>query len=179
MVTGFGVNDALVLGGKPEMLKLTTELPPFTAPRLTVTLLLEPRTTVRDKAEREIVKSVGTLTVTVVVCVPLGPVPVMASVYVPGGVLAAVATVNVELVEPPEGGVTEAGLNVQVAFVGQPVTERPTELLKPFSEVTVTVELPDWPGVSVSDVGLAEIEKSGVAGPQPLNLNDPIRVYQP
>ncbi len=93
--------------------------------------------------------------------------------------LAVVATVNVELAEPPEGGVTEARSKVQLAFAGQPVTDSATELLKPFSDVTVTVEVPVWPAVSVRDVGLVEIEKSGVAGPQPLNLNDPMRVYQP
>jgi hypothetical protein len=140
VVTGFGVNEVLVFDGRPEMLKLT-ELPPPTAPRLTVTLLLDPRFTVRDGVDREIVKSAGTFTVTVVVCVPLGPVPVMVSVYVPDGVLGVVATVNVEPAEPPEGGVTEAGSKVQLAFAGQPVTESPTKLLKPFSDVTVTVEV--------------------------------------
>lgn len=141
VITGFGVNEALVFDGRPEILKLT-ELPPPTAPTLTVTVLLDPRFTVRDAVDREIVKSAGTFTVTVVVCVPLGPVPVRVSVYVPDGVLAVAATVNVELAEPPEDGVTDAGSKVQVAFAGQPVTESPTELLKPFSDVTVTVEVP-------------------------------------
>ena len=43
----------------------------------------------------------------------------------------------------------------QVAFVGQPEeTLSVTGSVKPLSEVTVTVELPDWPGVNVIDEGL-------------------------
>ena len=144
VVTGFGLNEALVLGGRPDTLRFTELLPP-TAPRLTVTMPLDPRLTVRDDSDRDIVKSADTFTVTVVACVPSGPVPLMRSVYVPGTmrVPALGATVNVELADPPAAGVTDEGVKVQLAFAGQPVTETPTEALKPFSEVTVTVELPD------------------------------------
>jgi hypothetical protein len=97
-----------------------------------------------------------------------------------------VVTVNVELTEPPDAGVTDWGEREQVVFAGQPVTESATLSVKPFSEVTVTVELPVTvglllsPRLSVKDVGLAEMLKSAVAGPpQPLNLNEAIRVYQP
>ncbi len=78
--TGFGVKDALVLDGKPEMLRLTEPLPP-TPVSVTVTLPLEPRFTVSDDPDREIVKSAGTFSVTVAVCVvPSDPVPVIVSV---------------------------------------------------------------------------------------------------
>ena len=78
------------------------------------------------------------------------------------GVAVPAFTVKVELIEPFAGGVTEVGDTVQVAFVGQPeTTARLTPLLNPFWEVTVTVEVPWLPCASVSEVGLAEIEKFG------------------
>ena len=81
VVTGFGVNEALVLDGGPEMLRVTELLLP-TLTRLTVRLPLEPRFTVSDAADREIVKSAaGTFTVTDVLWVgPLLPsLPVIVS----------------------------------------------------------------------------------------------------
>jgi hypothetical protein len=77
--TGFGVNEALVFDGRPAMLRPTEVFP--VAASVTVTLLLEPRFTVIDEGDREIVKSgSGTFTVTVVLCVPLDPVPVTVTV---------------------------------------------------------------------------------------------------
>ena len=75
---------------------------------------------------------------------------------------------------------TDVGLKVQAVFAGQPVTENATGLVKPLIGVTEIVVLPTSVGLSVNEVGLADIEKSAVAGaPQPLNLKDPMRVYQP
>ena len=87
---------------------------------------------------------------------------------------------SVEALEPFAGGVTEVGDTVQVAFVGQPeTTARLTPLLNPFWEVTVTVEVPWLPCASVSEVGLAEIEKSEAGGaPQLLNLKELTKVAQ-
>jgi hypothetical protein len=76
-------------------------------------------------------------------------------------VLAVVARLNADVTEPLATGVTDVGFTVHVAFAGQPVTVSPTALLNPFVEVTVTVELPFPPCVSVTDVGLLDIEKSG------------------
>jgi hypothetical protein len=76
--------------------------------------------------------------------------------------LAVVATVKVEFAEPFAGGVTDEGVTVHVAFDGQPETVSATELLNPKLEVTVIVEFPEPPCVSVNEVGLADIEKSGV-----------------
>src|SRR6266480_7517914 len=99
----------------------------------------------------------------------------MVSVNVPVLVLAVVETVRVEVAV----GVTEVGCSEQVAPDGQPVTVRATLLLNPFSAVTVIVEVPDPPCVSVSDVGLRDIEKSGTgATPQDANLKDPMKVLQ-
>jgi len=83
----------------------------------------------------------------------------MVSVNVPVLVLAVVETVRVEVAV----GVREVGCSEQVAPDGQPVTVRATLLLNPFSAVTVIVEVPDPPCVSVSDLGLRDIEKSGGA----------------
>ena len=83
----------------------------------------------------------------------------IVSVNVPVLVLVVVETVRVEVAV----GVTEVGCNEQVAPDGQPVTVSATLPLNPFSAVTVTAEFPDVPCVSVSDVGLRDIEKSGVA----------------
>ena len=77
------------------------------------------------------------------------------------GVAVPAFTVKIEVTEPFDGGVTEVGLNEQLAPVGQPETARLTALLNPFWEVTVTVEVPWLPCVSVSEVGLVEIEKFG------------------
>jgi hypothetical protein len=85
--------------------------------------------------------------------VPL--VPVTVSVKVPVLVLEVVETVSVEFAV----GVTGLG-SEQAAPDGQPVTARPTLPLNPFNAVTVIVEVPDPPWVSVSDVGLRDNEKS-------------------
>jgi hypothetical protein len=73
------------------------------------------------------------------------------------GVDVDVVTVMVEFPEP----ITEAGLKLALAPDGRPDALNVTVLLKPFWEVTVTVEIPWLPRASVSEVGLAEIEKFG------------------
>ena len=94
---------------------------------------------------------------------------------VPVGVVPVVVTASVAV---PEGD-TGDGVMVHVVFAGQPVTDRLTLPAKPASAVRVTVDEPAAPGARVSDVGLADIEKSGVAGvPHPLNLKDPNQVAQ-
>ena len=75
-----------------------------------------------------------------------------------------VTTVKVEFAVPPAAGVTDVELNVQVAFAGQPATLKPTPLLKLFSDLTLAVEVPDEFCARVSEVGLAEMEKSGTGG---------------
>jgi hypothetical protein len=112
--------------------------------------------------DADTVKSAFGLTVSVTLAVwtsePL--VPVMVSVNVPVLVLAVVETVRVEVAVG--FGVTELEESEQVAPVapdGQPVMVRPTVPVNPFSAVTVIVEVPDLPCVSVSDLGLRDREK--------------------
>ena len=122
--------------------------------------------TLSKEGEADIVKSAFGLTVSVTLVVwtsePL--VPVMVSVNVPVLVLAVVETVRVEVAVG--FGVTEREESEQVAPVapdGQPVTVRPTVPVNPFSAVTVIVEVPELPCVSVSDLGLRDREKFGAA----------------
>src|SRR5579863_9828117 len=100
---------------------------------------------------------------TVVVCTPEFPETV--SETVPMGEVPLAVTVRVDIVAPFAGGVTLVGLRRHVVLAGQPLTVSPTGLLNPFTEVTIMVELPALPRGTVSDDGLAEIEKFGVGGP--------------
>jgi len=89
------------------------------------------------------------------------PVPVMVTVEVPRGVELAVAMVRVDVPVPLVTGVTEAGTKVQVAPVGKPEQLSPTAPLKLTIEVTVTVEVVDWPGTTAAGAVAARL-KSGV-----------------
>jgi len=84
-------------------------------------------------------------------------------VYVPVAADAETVTVKVDVADPPEVRVTEVGLNVAVTPVGAPETDRLTVPVKPYSDVTVMVEVPEEPGAMVREVGEADIEKSGAA----------------
>ena len=78
-------------------------------------------------------------------------------------------TVNVEVAEPPLGGVTEVGLKLYDIPLGAVPTHEPDKLtaeLKPFTEVTVIVDVfdvePELGIVNESEVGSVEIPKSGI-----------------
>ena len=85
-------------------------------------------------------------------------------VAVPIAAAKSTETVRVDVVELPEGGVTEVGLRVAVTLLGAPETERPTAALKPFRDVIVMVEVPEPPWTIVREVGKAEMPKSGGGG---------------
>jgi hypothetical protein len=85
-------------------------------------------------------------------------VPVMVKVRVPG---VALRPTNTDRVEGPEP-VMDVGLNVGVTRDPWPLTLRFTVPAKPFTPVTVTVDIPLVPRVTVMLVGESEIEKSGV-----------------
>jgi hypothetical protein len=177
---GFKPQAAFV--GQPETPRLTELLNPAVEATVMVDMPDWPCMTENDDGFADTVKSGAafTVTVTVVECEVLGPVPVMVSVYMPEGVLEAAVTVRVDVAELLAGGVTEAGFKPQVAFAGQPETPRLTELLNPAVEATVMVDIPDGPPcVMENDGGLADTAKSGVGGaPQPANLNEPMWVLQ-
>ena len=83
-----------------------------------------PGVTVTDMADCDV--TAVTTRVTVVVCERLPPsVPWIVRVYEPVGVLLAVVTASVD------DEVAGFGVNVGVAPLGSPATDRLTELLKP------------------------------------------------
>ena len=112
----------------------------------------------------EMEKSAGdeefTTRVTVVEWTVAPLVPVMVIVDVPTGVVLAVVTVKVE--EPDV--VTDAGLNVAVAPVGNPLAVKVTVPAKPFRAVIVAVYVVLFPWTTVCEAGVAEMEKSGAGG---------------
>ena len=65
------------------------------------------------------------------------------------------------IVDPFAAGVTTTGLKLQLEAPGRPEHDRFTSSEKPFCEVTVRFTEPYWPGVSVSEDGLAVTVKPG------------------
>jgi hypothetical protein len=93
--------------------------------------------------------------VTVAVCDSAPLVPVTVTVYAP----ALPEQDSVEVPEVPR--VTLVGVRVHVRPVaGETVAVSETVPAKPWSEVTVIVEIPDAPARTVTLVGLAAIVKS-------------------
>ena len=77
--------------------------------------------------------------------------PLTLNVYVPTGVFFDVETVMVEDPEPT----TVLGLNVAVAFAGNPLALNVTVPLKPFTDVTFAVYVVLAPFLTVCDAGVA------------------------
>jgi len=175
-VTDVGLSAAVAPLGTPVTERLTVcALPEVTA--VEIVLVPEaPCTRLKLVGLAAIEKLFGGLTVSVteVVCVAEVPVPVTVSVYVPAAAVP-VFTVSVEL--PP--AVTDVGLSDAVAPLGTPVTERLTVCALPEVTAVEIVLVPEAPCTRLKLVGLAAIEKLLVGeGPQPGNLNDPMRVLQ-
>jgi len=84
------------------------------------------------------------------------PAPVTVIVYVPAGVVADVASVSRE--DPPEliGFVP----NVAVVPAGMPLALRVIDCALPEVSTVEMVEVPGLPAVTLTEVGLAEMEKS-------------------
>ena|SRR5882762_8577391 len=97
-----------------------------------------------------------TVRVTPVECVALVPVPVTVTVYVPGGVVPAVAIVMVELLP----AATAVGLNDAVAPAGRPVALKLTFCAEPLVTAVEIVDVPLEPCWTETLVGFAPIEKS-------------------
>jgi hypothetical protein len=73
-----------------------------------------------------------------------------------------VATVNVEVIVPFPAGVTDAGEREQVtvAFTGEIAQASATARLKLLSDVTVIVEVVEFPAAVVAEAGEADKLKS-------------------
>jgi hypothetical protein len=78
-------------------------------------------------------------------------------VYVPTGVTVVVTTVNVEVTVPLAIGVTDAGEKEQVTveLKGVIAQVNPTAELKPLSDVTVIVDVVEFPAAVVAETGEA------------------------
>ncbi len=86
-----------------------------------------------------------------------------------------VETVSVELPEPA----TETGLKLPPAPEGKPLILKLTVPVNPLEGATATVYMALVPGFTLTEEGVALMEKSGVgAPPQEGNLNDAMRVLQ-
>jgi hypothetical protein len=68
--------------------------------------------------------------------------------------------VSVAVVAVVPLGVTLAGLNEQVAFVGSPLQARFVAALNPLNGVTITVTISELPALTVAVFGVSDMEKS-------------------
>ena len=163
VVVGFGLNPAVTPLGRPEALKVTLPVKPFTGFTVIVLVPLFPCVTVTELGFAVRLKfgatAAFTVRLNVVVFVKLPDVPVMVTVTVP--VAAEPLAVNVSVLVEAAG----FGLNPAVTPLGKPEAERVTLPLKPSDGVMVMVLVPLLPWVTVTLFGLAESEKFGPAGP--------------
>lgn len=145
-----GLKLAVTLLGRPLADKVTAELNPPETVLLIVEVPELPLDTVTEVGEALRVKLAlaGAVTVrlTVAVCemVPFGPEPEPVTVIVDVPVAAVEATVMVMVEVPPEV-VMDVGLKPTVTPEGWPAAVKPTAELKPFTKVTVIVEVPALP----------------------------------
>ena len=95
---------------------------------------------------------------TIVEWVRVGLVPVIVTEYVPVGVEPLVCIVSVDEPDPP---LTEVGLKLAVAPLGNPLALNPTVSVNPPEAATLTVYEVLDPTSTVWLDGSAEIEKSG------------------
>ena len=94
------------------------------------------------------------------------------SVLVPVGVFRLVEMVNVDVPEP----VTDDGLKLAFERDGSPLTLKLTAPLNPPEPVTVMVVLVLEPCRTLSELGDAEIEKSGLA-PTGFTVRETVTVW--
>ena len=154
-----GLNEAVTPAGDPAADKLTLPLKPLRSVTETMLVPLAPcvMVTLLGDADREKSGEALTVKLTVVEWVRLPLVPVMVTVAVP--VAAVLLAVNVSRLV----FVVLAGVNVAVTPDGNPDADKFTLPLNPFKSVSVIVLLLLEPCVTVTAVGEAESEKSGVA----------------
>jgi hypothetical protein len=143
----------MVLGWKPECVtprgapendRVIGELNPFEDFTVIVEFSAEPCSMVREFGEAEMMKSGTTADITVRSMftewlVPF--VPVTVSVYAPGTEVAETLINKIDVAEPPEDGVTDVGLKVDLTPVGAPDTVRSTLRLKPLIDVMVMMDM--------------------------------------
>ena len=124
--------------GKPDTLKITVPLKPFTLVAMTARVVLAPGETVAEAGVTLIEKSAPDVTTSDADALLLGPLLVPVTVMVPDCAPVVVPIVIVDVAEPFVGQLTDAGLKVALAPEGV-CAERLTAPPKPFAPVTVTV----------------------------------------
>ena len=85
------------------------------------------------------------------------------TVYAPAEAVEGTVIDNVDEPEPPDSTITEEGAAVTLQADGADSVNE-TVPLNPLSDVTVTVETPEYPATTVKAEGEAETEKSGPEG---------------
>ncbi len=123
--------------------------------------------------------AVFTVNEMVVECVVDPDVPVTVTFTVPVVAVDDAVSVKVDVALPFAGGVTGFVENAAVTPLGRPEALNVVAELNPLKLVMVIVLVPLDPCVTVTELGDAPIEKSGVdVVPQPGNLKFAMRVFQ-
>ena len=139
-VIGFGLNEAVVPVGTPVAESVTLSGEPLRIEVAMVDAALPPCAADTLLGLAPIVKSLGaavTVSVTVVLWVALGAVPVTVTEYGPGVVAGSTVNVSVEL--PP--AVTTPGLKDAVAPDGNPLAESVTVSAEPLIRAVEIVDV--------------------------------------
>src|SRR5208283_5524458 len=158
LVVGFGTNPAVTPLGKPDAVRVTLPVKPFSAFTVIVLVPLFPCTTLKLVGLADSVKlGLGvTVSRTVVVAVKLPDVPIIVTVDVPVAADALAVKVNALVL------VVGFGTNPAVTPLGNPDALRLTLPVKPFSAFTVIVLVPLFPCTMLKLVGLADSVKLGL-----------------
>jgi hypothetical protein len=156
-VAGFGIKDAVTPVGSPDAATFTLPVNPFWPVTATVDVPEAPWTKVSEAGEALRVKLGAGLTVstTVVDAISVPEVPVMVTVAVP--IVAELLAVSVITLVPEVGLVA----NPAVTPLGRPDAARVTLPANPFWPVTVIVDVPEAPWITVNEAGEALRVKLG------------------
>jgi len=158
-VTAPGLKDAVAPEGSPLAESVTVSADPLMAAVEIVDVALPPCTAETLLGLALIEKSLGagvTVSMTVVLCVALGAMPVTVTEYGPGVVAAPTLKVNVE----PPPAVVVGGLNEAVAPAGTPPALSVTVSAEPLVTAVEMVDVPLPPWTADTLAGFAPIEKS-------------------
>jgi hypothetical membrane protein len=157
-----GLKLAVAPVGRPLTVKATAPANPPVRVMVIVLVPLAPCATDKLVGLAESEKS-GAVTVRLIVVVCVSPPPVPVTVTVAAPKVAVLEAVNVRTLLVPVV-VVVAGLKLAVTPAGNPDAVKVTALANPFNLAMVIVLVPLALRATVKLAGLAEREKSGVAG---------------
>ncbi len=155
-VTLLGLTDAVgPLFGIIVVVRLAVPVKPSIGAIVTVAEIELPLWTARIAGAKTSKSSTFTVTETVCDLVPL--VAVTVTVYEPAGVELVVATVSVEVAEPPADNARLVGLSAAVGPEGDTVAARLTVPEKPYWLPRVSVDVEELPTLTLRFTGLADM----------------------